>query len=253
MPSRDKLERDHTPRKIRQRLAQGGNHSYLGDFVFGAVDGTITTFAVVAGVAGAGLEQTDIPTVGGSVALVLGLANLLADGFSMGVGNFLSVKAERDVVARIRREEGQHIDIVPDGEREEIRQIFAGKGFEEPVLTEIVTVITQDRRRWIDTMLTEEHGLSLKTPSAVRAAFSTFAAFVVVGFVPLIPFCFPGGMSPTTALAISCGATAIAFFGIGMAKGKVVHRSVLWSGVETLLIGGVAATLAFIVGFMFRA
>ena len=249
----DKLERDHTPPAIRRRLSGANDHSYLGEFVLGAVDGTVTTFAVVAGVAGAGLEGVKIAAVGGSVALVLGLANLVADGFSMAVGNYLSTKAKRDVIARIRREEERHIEIVPEGEREEIRQIFASKDFAEPVLSEIVEVITQDRRRWVDTMLTEEYGLPLSTPSPVRSGVSTFAAFVVAGFVPLIPFCFPGGLQPQTALAISCAATALTFFGIGMAKGKVVHNSVFWSGVETLLIGGAAATLAFIVGFAFRA
>ena len=253
MPTQDKLERDHTPPAIQRRLSGVNGHSYLGDFVLGAVDGTVTTFAIVAAVAGAGLENVSVAAVGGSVALVLGMANLVADGFSMAVGNYLSTKSNRDVIARVRREEERHIEVIPDGEREEIRQIFAGKGFSEPILSDIVEVITQDRRRWVDTMLTEEHGLPLTTPSPVRSGLSTFAAFVVAGFVPLIPFCFPGGMHPQTALIVSCVATALTFFCIGMAKGRVVHHSVFWSGVETLLIGGAAATLAFIVGFAFRA
>src|SRR5262245_3025507 len=120
-PSKQSLAEQHTPKAIRERLARGPAHSYLGDFVLGAIDGCVTTFAVVAGVAGAGLSPT--------VVIIMGLANVLADGFSMAVGNFLGTKSDRQVVERIRRMEEMHIDKVPDAEREEIRQIFAGKGF----------------------------------------------------------------------------------------------------------------------------
>ncbi len=152
------LDDEHTPAAIRRRLRSATEHSYLRDFVLGAMDGTVTTFAVVAGVAGAGLPS--------SVAIVLGLANLLADGFSMAAGNYLSTKTDRELVDRARRIEEMHVEQVPDGEREEVRQIFAAKGFEGSILDEIVNVITTDRRRWVDTMLTEEHGLRLESPSA---------------------------------------------------------------------------------------
>ena len=118
------------------------------------MDGTVTTFAVVAGVAGAGLPR--------GVAIILGMANLLADGFSMAAGNYLSTKTDRELVDRARRVEEMHVEQVPDGEREEVRQIFAAKGFEGQILDEIVNVITTDRRRWVDTMLTEELGLRLR-------------------------------------------------------------------------------------------
>src|SRR5690242_13763923 len=147
-PPLKQLVKEHTPHAIAQRLASATEHSYLGDFVLGAVDGTVTTFAVVAGVAGAGL--------GSSVAIILGLANLFADGFSMAAGNYLSTKAEREVVERVRKSEEAHIERHPAGEREEIRQIFAAKGFEGQLLDQIVETITQDRERWINTMLKEE-------------------------------------------------------------------------------------------------
>src|SRR5204862_7986334 len=112
------LAEQHPPAAIRRRLASGPAQSYLGDFVLGAVDGCVTTFAVVAGVAGAGLTQ------GPTIVIILGLANVLADGFSMAVGNFLGTKSDQQVVDRIRRTEEMHIDEVPEAEREEIRQIF---------------------------------------------------------------------------------------------------------------------------------
>ena len=128
------LEAEHTPTAIAERLQASTAHSYLRDFVFGAIDGTVTTFAVVAGTAGAGLPR--------GVAIILGIANLAADGFSMAVGNYLSTKVERQLIDKARRHEERHIAEVPEGEREEVRQIFAAKGFSGGVLEEIVRVIT---------------------------------------------------------------------------------------------------------------
>jgi VIT1/CCC1 family predicted Fe2+/Mn2+ transporter len=237
---RGQLHDEHTPAAIRRRLRSDTEHSYLRDFVLGAMDGTVTTFAVVAGVAGAGMS--------GSVAIVLGLANLLADGFSMAAGNYLSTKTDRQVVERARRIEEMHVDEVPEGEREEVRQIFAGKGFEGRVLDEIVDTITTDRRRWVDTMLTEEHRLRLDSPSAPRAAISTFVAFVLVGMVPLLPFFLRVADDPQTIFATSAAATAVAFVFVGLARGAVLREPLVRSGLETLVIGGLAATLAYLVG-----
>jgi VIT1/CCC1 family predicted Fe2+/Mn2+ transporter len=236
------LAAEHTPRAIARRLKAATRHSYLGDVVLGAVDGTVTTFAVVAGVAGAGLK--------GEVAVILGLANLLADGFSMAAGNYLSSKSQREVVARAREIEERHIDEIPEGEREEIRQIFAGKGFDGGMLEGIVKVITNDRRRWVDTMITEELGLQLDTPAPWRAALSTFAAFVVVGMVPLVPFLLPMGLGPGGIFVSSTAATALSFFVVGSMKGLVVGRWWLTSGLEILGIGGAAAALAYLVGVL---
>ncbi len=238
------LEHDHSPAAIKARLEAATSHSYLGDFILGAVDGTVTTFAVVAGVAGAAMT--------GPVALVLGLANLAADGFSMAVGNYLSVKSDRHVIERIRQIEQNHIDVEPEGEREEIRQIFAAKGFEEPLLGQIVEVITKDDKRWIDTMVTEEWGQPLETPSPMKAGLMTFVAFVVAGFIPLVPYCLPAEMLGESRFLISAVITALTFFAIGVAKGFVVRRSPWLAGLETLLIGGSAAVLAYVVGTLFR-
>src|SRR5688572_8132998 len=101
-PSEERLLVDHTPDAIAARLRAATTHSYVGDFVLGAIDGTVTTFAIVAGVAGAGLPS--------GVALVLGLANVLADGFSMATSNYLKAVADRQVVDRVRRMEELHID-----------------------------------------------------------------------------------------------------------------------------------------------
>jgi VIT1/CCC1 family predicted Fe2+/Mn2+ transporter len=230
----------HTPEAVAARLDGATDHSYLGDFVLGAVDGVVTTFAIVAGVAGAKYP--------GTVALVLGGANLLADGFSMAVGNYLGRKSEQEHVEKVRRIEKRHIEATPEGEREEIRQIFARKGFEGETLERVVKVITSDRRRWIDTMVTEEFGLQLQTPSPVRAGLSTFAAFVLAGAIPLVPYALGTLLTPERMFQVSSAATGVAFFGIGWLKGRILGVPAIRAGFETLLVGGLAAAMAYGVG-----
>jgi VIT1/CCC1 family predicted Fe2+/Mn2+ transporter len=239
-----KLEADHHPDAISERLAEDTRHSYLGDAVLGGIDGCVTTFAVVAGVAGGGLSA--------GVAIILGFANLLADGFSMAVSNYQGTKSQRELVSKVRRMEEHHIRHVPDGEREEIRQIFAAKGFEGEVLEKVVSTITSDRKLWVDTMLTEEHGLQLDTPNPLRAALVTFAAFCMVGLVPLLPYLLPG-LPVHLTFPVSAAATAVAFFLIGLAKGRYLEHAMLRGGLETLFLGGGAAALAYGVGAWLQA
>jgi VIT1/CCC1 family predicted Fe2+/Mn2+ transporter len=239
--SRRGLQHWHAPSAISERLEKGRKPSYLGDAVLGAVDGTVTTFAVVASAAGAGL--------GAGVALVVGLANVVADGFSMAAGNALRAKADHEILAEARAMEERHVDEVPEGEREEVRQIFAAKGFEGRPLEDAVEIVTSDRKRWVDLMLTEELGLRLDPPDPFRAGAMTFVAFVVAGMIPLLPLLAARWFLPTEhAFAASVGATALTFFAVGWIKGVVLGRGRLRGGLETLLLGGAAASLAWAVG-----
>jgi VIT1/CCC1 family predicted Fe2+/Mn2+ transporter len=237
---RTELAAMHTPDMIQHRIALAKQHSYLGDFVLGAVDGTVTTFAVVAGAAGAELSS--------GVAIVLGFANIAADAFSMAVSNYLKCRDDRQVVERFRKMEETHIDEIPEGEREEIRQIFARKGFDGPILDEIVNVITRDRQQWVDTMLTDEWGLQLESPSPVRAALTTFTAFVLAGIVPLVPLFWAAWFAASQMFLASAVLTAATFFSIGLIRGRLADRRPLIAGIETLAIGGSAAVLAFLAG-----
>ncbi len=234
------LEAEHRPDVIQARLSQLHRHSYLGDAVLGGIDGGVTTFAVVAGTVGGGF-----PSI---VAIVLGFANLLADGFSMAVSNYQATKSQLEQLEEARRDEERHIDQIPEGEREEVRQIFAAKGFEGEVLETIVEVISRDRKLWVDTMLTEELGLQLEGPQPLRAALATFGAFLAVGLIPLIPFLIPT-LSAEQTFAASVVVTALAFLAIGVIKGLVLERSPFRAGIETLLTGGAAAALAYLVGW----
>ncbi len=214
--------------------------SYLRDWIYGGIDGAVTTFAIISGVVGADFSY--------GVILVLGFANLIADGFSMAAANFSGTKTEREEVRRLREIEHRHISETPDGEREEVRQIYRKKGFEGEDLEKIVSVLTADRERWIQTMLTEEYGLPLEVRSPVLAAASTFSAFVICGFVPILPFLLDTSHSFRLAAIL----TGIVFFAIGAAKSRW-STSIWWrSGLETFVVGSIAASLAYAIGCLLK-
>lgn len=241
-PDRDQLIDQHSSDQIRSRLAKGAQPGYLADAVYGAIDGTVTTFAVVSGVAGANLAS--------DIVIILGLANLVGDGFSMAASNFIGTRVDQQLNSKARAIEHHHIDTYPEGEREEIRQIYAAKGFSGADLQRAVDIITADRKRWVDTMLTEELGLSLIIRSPFLAATATLIAFMVVGSIPLIAFIVQA-ISPemlTNPYTWSSVLTGVAFFSVGAIKSRFVEQAWYWSGLETLTVGGAAAALAYIVG-----
>jgi VIT1/CCC1 family predicted Fe2+/Mn2+ transporter len=242
VPDGNLLEQDHTPVAITARLREGPSRSYLRDLVYGAVDGTVTTFAVVAGAAGAGLDA--------GIVVVLGIANLVADGFSMAVSNFLGARSEQQRRERTRREERRHVALVPHGEREEVRQLLGTWGLEGRLREEVLDVVTADRERWVRLMMEQEHGLLAGSERPGLAGLATFLAFVVVGSVPLAPFV--AGALPGVAVGGPFGwsavTTGLAFLAVGVAKAGVVGQSRWRSGLEVLLVGGLAAGLAYAVG-----
>jgi VIT1/CCC1 family predicted Fe2+/Mn2+ transporter len=215
--------------------------THLAEFVYGGIDGSITTFAVVAGAAGAHLDS--------AVVLILGFANLFADGFAMSVGAYLSNKSEQDKYKNHKAIEYQEIEEMPGEERNEIRDIYRAKGFEGELLEQIVETITADKERWVDVMMKEELELSpaRKSPFAIGAA--TLLSFVLVGFIPLLIYVwdysvgYGGDLFITSALL-----TTLAFAVIGFLKSSVTQMSRLRGVAETVLLGVLAAGLAYLVG-----
>lgn len=242
------VDESHESRDIRARLRDGPTQSYLRDFIYGAIDGTVTTFAVVAGVAGAGLSP--------GIVLILGVANLLADGFSMAASNYAGARAEGDQEKQLRHEEKLEIELHPEGERAEIREIFRAKGFEGELLERVVEVITADKERWLNTMMQEEHAISDTPGSPIRAASATFIAFVLIGALPLIPYgadlVLTGEQEVfgVDVFVLSAVFAGIAFATVGLMKSHVVKQA-KWRGmIETLAIGGAAAAVAYGVGHL---
>lgn len=235
------MEHDHSSEAIEKRFAAGPRHNYLRDWIYGGIDGAVTTLAVVTGVVGAQLSPW--------IILVMGFANLVADGFSMAASNFLGTKAEHDDLKRIEAIENRHIDLAPEGEREEVRQIFLNKGFTGDDLTRVVELVTADRTRWVRTMLTEEYGLPREVRSPWMAAVATFSAFLACGLVPLLPYLF--GLDH--ALTVSVIMTGAVFFTIGSVKSRWSTASWVRSGFSTLAVGAIAAGLAYAAGVLLNS
>lgn len=233
------FDHEHSVSAIQSRLSSV-RHNYVRDWIYGGIDGAVTTFAVVSGVAGAELSAT--------IVLILGFANLIADGFSMAASNFLGTRAELEDYRRLEKIEYRHIEQFPEGEREEIRQIYREKGFEGEELEKAVELITADKDRWVQTMLTEEYGLPGEIRSPWKAALSTFAAFLICGLIPLLAYLF----GAKNSFFISSVLTGITFFVIGSVKSRWSTSSWLRSGAETFFVGTLAAALAYAVGVLLK-
>ena len=227
-----------------QEAHSQGQH--LKSVVYGGLDGIITTFAVVAGVAGASLDAT--------IVLILGFANLIADGLSMAIGDFLSTKAELQLAATEQARESWEVEHFPDQERAELVEVYQAKGMPEADAVEMVAILSRHKKAWIDTMMAAELGMPETDESPVGNAVATFLSFVVFGFVPLVAYVLSRlvtlGISP---LLLAVMLTAVTLFVLGTVKVRVVRMHWLRAGSEMLLVGGVAAVAAYGIGAALRA
>jgi len=231
------MHHDGTHEKGFHNLLTGG---YLRDFVYGANDGIITTFAVVAGVAGADLSS--------AVVLIMGVANLLADGFSMSSGNYLSEKSNHDYIDSELKKEEWEIEHLPDEEQREVRELYQRKGLTGQTLEQAVSAITSNKKLWAREMLVGELGLfpSEEATSPLATATVTFMAFVSAGTVPLLPYIFKLPYYPSFTWAIIF--TGLVLFVVGSLRSLLTNKRWWLSGLEMLTIGAVAAGVAYAVG-----
>jgi VIT1/CCC1 family predicted Fe2+/Mn2+ transporter len=239
----------HDPRRIAHASREehgGAGSQYLGEMVYGGLDGIITTFAVVSGVAGAQL--------GMNVVLILGVANLLADGFSMGTGAYLSAKSEHEYYERERQREAWEVEHFPEGERAELFELYRKQGYPEEDARQLVAIKTRDRERWVESMMVEELGMLTEDRNPFRIGLATFAAFVAAGSVPLLVYLLAMAVAiPAAALfPVSLALSGLALFGLGAAKVLVTQMSAFRSGLEMLLVGGLAAGVAYAVGALLK-
>jgi VIT1/CCC1 family predicted Fe2+/Mn2+ transporter len=217
-------------------------YNWLPDFIYGGIDGTVTTFAVVAGVVGADLSTT--------VILILGFANLFADGFSMAIGKYSSDKAELDRIHSIKEDEIQSILEKPHEEREEVREIFRKFGFKGQNLKEAEKIITSNPKTWVKIMLNHEFNVIEENVNPIRGALVTILAFVSVGIIPILGYVLQkqGGWSDENLFVGTCFTTLFALFLVGTVKSQFTNRSWVLTGLETAGIGGIAAGIAYAVG-----
>ncbi len=218
------------------------NKEYIAEFVYGGIDGAITTFAVVAGAAGAG--------AGIEWVIIFGVANLIADGFSMSVGNYFSTKSERERFEKHKAVEYWEVDNLREREVEEIREIYANKGFKGELLEQVVSVITSDKDVWVDTMMKEELEMTKDSKLPIYTATATFGSFLLIGSIPLLSYIIAAvaDLSQDRLFFISCVATGMALTLIGFMKAMVNERSWIKGVLETVLLGGLAAFLAYFAG-----
>jgi VIT1/CCC1 family predicted Fe2+/Mn2+ transporter len=238
----------HSPEAIAAAAEEhgGAGHQYIGDMVYGGLDGIVTTFAIVSGVAGANL--------GSGIVLVLGLANLLADGFSMAAGAFLALKSELEYYDREREREAWEVEHFPEGERTELVEIYRAKGHDSDDAETLVEIQAKNEELWIDEMMVQELGMLRDERRPVLSALATFGSFIVAGAVPLLVYVI-GIFAPVdsgASFAIAATLSAAALFGLGAAKVLITERNWFRSGLEMLAVGSLAAGVAYFIGYLLR-
>ncbi|HEX4799335.1 MAG TPA: VIT1/CCC1 transporter family protein [Candidatus Paceibacterota bacterium] len=245
----------HENRIIRaDRLHMRSHHrngisGYFREVVYGAIDGIITTFAVVAGFSGATLSSDTTMQLSFGVVLLFGIANLFADGISMGLGGFLAVRSEQAVYKKIRNREECTTTRYEDIEEKETVRVLMERGFSEQDAKELMDIFRRNDGYWVDFIIDNE--LDIPNPMHERPAITgmiTFASFVFFGAIPLLPFMIMQDAGHGTTFFISAVGAGIAFVVLGLLKWRMSGVSVFAAVFEVVLVGSVAATVAFFVG-----
>ncbi len=215
---------------------------YIKSLIYGGLDGTITTFAVVAGVAGANLST--------GIVLIMGFANLLADGLSMAIGDFLSTKAENEYNSAEKEREKWEVENFPEGEKKELVELYVEKGLPQKDAEAVTEIFSRHKKAWVEIMMVEELGIVENLSSPLKNALVTFFSFLIFGFVPvgiyLIAKFIPG--LNNHLFLLDCLLTSLTLFILGSLKTKITNRNWFLSGLEMLIVGGLAATAAYGVG-----
>jgi VIT1/CCC1 family predicted Fe2+/Mn2+ transporter len=214
----------------------------LSDVILGGQDGLVNVLGVILGVAAATSETR--------IVLAAGLAATFAESVSMAAVAFTSKRADQSFYESERQREFRHIREAPTVERDEIRRIYAAKGFEEPLLGQIVETITSDPDTWVNVMMAEEHELQpMDASHPFRSAWIVGLAAIIGSLIPLAPFVvLPVGISMIISLLIS----ALTLFIVGVYKARITVGRPGRSGLEMAIIGTVSALVGYVVGLLFR-
>ena len=241
LSSRPPRLRPHPGRVLdedKRRVGVGGKSGALRAAIFGVNDGLVSNLLLIMGVSGANVPNRFI--------LLAGVAGLVAGAFSMGAGEYISMKVQRELFERLLHIEAHELATEPEEERDELRRIYEQKGIPPDLAAQVTDAVMRDPDVALETHAREELGLDpneLGSPSS--AAVSSFVTFAIGAGVPLLPFVFGSG---TAATLVAIGASGLALFVVGGALGVFTGRSRLVSGLRMLAVGGVAATVTFGIG-----
>lgn len=241
------LELPHAPRADPvgvHHLDPHSRGSRLSEIILGGQDGLVNVLGVILGVAAA----TDDPRI----VLAAGMAATFAESVSMGAVAYTSTRAEDDLYRSEQEREYRHIQLAPEMEENEIREIYARKGFQGKTLDKIVNVITANPEVWVEVMMAEEHQLNPpeNKGSAVKSALVVGFAAIIGSLIPLVPFIIlPVHMSMVVSLVIA----ALTLFIVGAYKARLTVGHPGRSGLEMAVIGTVSALVGYAVGLLFKA
>jgi VIT1/CCC1 family predicted Fe2+/Mn2+ transporter len=218
--------------------------SVVRPIVFGATDGLVCNLSLIMGVAGAAGQDPHS-------LVIAGVAGLLAGGFSMAVGEYVSVRSQRELLEYQIELQRHQLHNTPQQERDILVEIYEAKGLSYAESDLIVDRIMKDPERAIDTFVREEIGLSAETMgSPVAAGLGSLGAFSLGALVPLVPFIVLKGGA---AFALSIAGSGVALFAIGLAVSRLTHRNALWAGLRQAALGGLAAAVTFGIGSLLGA
>lgn len=214
----------------------------LRDVILGGQDGLVNILGIILGVIAAN----------GSTAVLLaaGFAAAITESISMGAVGYTSAVAQRDYVRAEQERESSEIDTIPEMERQEVRDIYAAKGFAGELLDRVVETITARRDVWLATMMDEElHLSSVQTSDILRSAAVITVATLIGHMIPLLPFLV---LARSTALVLSIALSAVVLFGVGVYSAKTLVGDWRKSGLQMMVIGLGAAGIGFVVGRLFQ-
>ncbi len=206
------------------------------DIVIGMSDGLTVPFALAAGISGAG--------AGTAIIVTAGLAEIAAGSIAMGLGGYMAARTDAEHYATERQRELYETEQVPDLEKTEVAEVFQGYGLEPAQVTQIVEKLASNKASWVDFMMRFELGLEKPDPRrSLVSALTIAVSYIVGGLIPLSPYILVKDIS--AALWGSVILTMLALFLFGYVKGRFTGLNPLQSGLQTVLVGGLAAGVAF--------
>lgn len=210
----------------------------IREAVFGANDGSVSTFGILAGLVGA--------SVSGPLIALVGIVQIFAAGMSMGLGAYISTKSQNEYYEAAERQEAREIDAHPARERDHVREALEKDGLAGETLKRATEAITHEKGHWLHFLLEERFGITdTSYPRPVSAGGIMFIAFVIAGIFSVLPFLF---FEPRLALVFSAVVSLLVLFGVGAAKTRFTRRNPYVSGFENLMIGAVTGVVGFLVG-----